>query len=153
MAISVNRVTLVGNVGSEPEARGQGGLPVTFSVATNRRWKDQNGESRDDTQWHKIVVWNKSAATFAEKYVKKGDLIFIEGAVETRKWEKDGQDVYITEIVVRPFDGNIQSMSRDGGRQSDDRRTDDRKTEPTPSSRSSYGGGSSTSHFDDEIPF
>jgi single-strand DNA-binding protein len=151
MAISVNRAILVGNLGKDPERKsgGSGDGFVVFSVATSRSWKNRSGDREEKTEWHNVVLFDKVSADFAEKYLHKGDKVYIEGCIETRKYEKDGRDIYTTEIVVRPFDGRIQAQSKDGGGSRRDEREDDR----------GFGGGSSRSSgnfgrdLDDEIPF
>lgn len=160
MAISVNRVILVGRVGADPEAKGRDSSMVTFSLATSRSWKDRtSGERREDTQWHKIVVFDEHSARFCRYYVKKGDLVYVQGCVETRKWEKSpGEELYLTEIVVRPFDGSVQAQSQSSGQQressgrSEPRREERRQESPTYGGGAGYGGGFSRD-IDDDIPF
>ena len=107
MSRSLNKAMLIGNVGNDPEVRStQGGSRVaTFSVATSRSWKDAAGAKQEKTEWHRCVVWNSkhsSLADIVEKYVKKGDKLYIEGAIEYRQWQdKDGNTRYSTEINVR----------------------------------------------------
>lgn len=105
MARSLNKVMLIGNLGRDPELRStQTGQNVaTFSMATNRKWKDKNGEWQDETQWHNIVAWGQRAETLAT-YVKKGSRVYVEGRLTHRNWEdKDGQKRYITEVVLDNF--------------------------------------------------
>lgn len=147
MAIVMNKVILVGRVGYDPEQSGSG--PVRFSVATSKTFKDRDGERQEKTQWHKVVVWNKFAQEFSLKYVKKGDLVAVEGEMEYRVWEKDdGEKVNITEVVVSPYSGSVQSMKREGGESSERTSRDDKDTGR---GSSGYGGGSRD--LDDEIPF
>lgn len=114
MAISVNRAVIVGRVGKDPVTAGRDGGIVKFSVATSEGWKDRaTGERQERTQWHSVVVYNEHAAKFVRDYARKGDLVYVEGTIETRKYEKDGQDVYVTEIVVRPFGGVVQLQSQE----------------------------------------
>lgn len=150
MAINVNRVVLVGRLGADPERRGGEKGPVVCRVATSESWKDKRtGDRQERTQWHQVVVWNEQAQGFLEKYVKKGDMLYVEGQLETREWEKDGEKRYTTEVVIRPFSGSVQSQSKDGASKS---RGDDRAD--SKSEERSYGGGSSfTRDMDDEIPF
>jgi len=107
MSRSLNKVTLIGNLGSDPEIRSTpgGGRVAQFSLATSRTWNDQNGGKQEKTEWHRCVVWNSKASQLAdivEKYVKKGDKLYIEGRIEYRQWQdKDGQTRYSTEINVR----------------------------------------------------
>jgi len=97
---SVNKVILLGRVGKDPESRTAGNnLVVNFSLATSKSWKDKDtGERKEKAEWHNIVLWRK-VAEIAEKYVKKGDMIYIEGELQTRSWEKDGVTRYTTEIL------------------------------------------------------
>jgi single-strand DNA-binding protein len=104
---SLNKVTLIGNVGADPEVRSTtgGNRVATFSLATSRAWNDASGAKQEKTEWHRCVVWNSKASTLAdivERYVKKGDKLFVEGRIEYRQWQdKDGQTKYSTEINVR----------------------------------------------------
>lgn len=107
MSRSLNKVTLIGNVGADPEVRSTtgGNRVATFSLATSRTWNDASGAKQEKTEWHRCVVWNSKASTLAdivERYVKKGDKLFVEGRIEYRQWQdKDGQTKYSTEINVR----------------------------------------------------
>lgn len=106
---SVNKATIVGHVGREPEIRAfqNGGRVASFSVATSERWK-KDGEQKEKTEWHRVSVTNEKLVEVVERYVKKGSQIYIEGKIETRKWtDKDGVEKFSTEIVVRPFGGEI----------------------------------------------
>lgn len=108
-----NKAQLIGNVGSEPEIRNmQNGTEVArFSLATSERWKSANGEKQEKTTWHNIVIFGK-LSTVVEKYVKKGDRLFIEGKIQNRKWQdKDGIDRYMTEIVITPHSGTMNMLS------------------------------------------
>jgi len=104
---SLNKVTLIGNLGSDPEVRSTtgGNRVATFSLATSRSWNDASGAKQEKTEWHRCVVWNSKASTLAdivERYVKKGDKLYVEGRIEYRQWQdKDGQTKYSTEINVR----------------------------------------------------
>jgi single-strand DNA-binding protein len=103
----LNKVTLIGNLGSDPEVRSTtgGNRVATFSLATSRAWNDASGAKQEKTEWHRCVVWNSKASTLAdivERYVKKGDKLYVEGRIEYRQWQdKDGQTKYSTEINVR----------------------------------------------------
>ena len=118
MSRSLNKVTLIGNLGSDPEIRSTpgGGRVAQFSLATSRTWNDQTGGKQEKTEWHRCVVWNTKTSTLAdivERYVKKGDKLYIEGRIEYRQWQdKDGQTRYSTEINVREL---IMLTSRSGG--------------------------------------
>jgi single-strand DNA-binding protein len=110
MAYSINKVTVLGNVGKDPEIKTfpNGGRVANFTVATTESWKDKTtGEKKSDTEWHNITVKNDKLVGIIEKYVKKGSKLHIEGKLETRKYEKDGSARYITEIVLYPYNGEI----------------------------------------------
>lgn len=105
----MNRVTLIGNLGADPEVRHtqSGQKIVSMSIATSERWKDQrSGEARERAEWHRVVIFNEGLATVAEKYLAKGAKILVEGKLSTRKWQdQQGNDRYTTEIVLSPFNG------------------------------------------------
>jgi single-strand DNA-binding protein len=110
MAYSINKVTLLGNVGKDPEIRTfqNGGKVANFTLATSESWKDKaTGEKKSHTEWHNVVVQNEKLVEIVEKYVKKGSKLHIEGKLETRKYNKDGGDRYITEVVLYPISGEI----------------------------------------------
>lgn len=156
MAISMNRAILVGRVGADPEKRGREGQIAALRIATSESWKDKRtGERQERTQWHNISVLSEPTAKFVLQYVKKGDMVLVEGQIETREWDKDGEKRYSTEIVVRPFGGQVQLQSKDGGGRSGGSGGDD-------ADGYSYGGddrssgrssGSAARDLDDEIPF
>ena len=112
MAGSVNKVFLVGRLGKDPETHTfqDGGKVVNFSLATSDVWRDAQGAKQEKTQWHNIVVHNPALADVAEKYLKKGALVVVEGQNETRMWEKGGQKHYTTEVVLRPFNSALQML-------------------------------------------
>jgi single-strand DNA-binding protein len=118
MSRSLNKVTLIGNLGNDPEVRSTtgGNRVATFSLATSRSWNDAAGSKQEKTEWHRCVVWNTKTSQLAdivEKYVKKGDKLYVEGRIEYRQWQdKDGQTRYSTEINVREL---IMLGSRSGG--------------------------------------
>ena len=120
MAGSVNKVILVGNLGKDPESRSfaNGGKVVSFSVATSEGWKDKNtGERKDKTEWHNVSIFSDGLARVAEQYLKKGSKVYLEGQLETRKWQdKDGNDRYSTDVVLRNFNSSMVLLDgRDGG--------------------------------------
>jgi single-strand DNA-binding protein len=119
MAGSVNKVILVGNLGADPEVRRtQDGRPiVNLRVATSESWRDKNtGERREKTEWHRVVIFSEGLAKIAEQYLKKGSKIYLEGALQTRKWQdKDGQDRYSTEVVLQGFNSALTMLDRAGG--------------------------------------
>jgi single stranded DNA-binding protein (ssb) len=111
MAGSVNKVILVGNLGNDPEVRNlpSGGKVVNLSVATSERWKDRNtGEQREKTEWHRVVIFSEGLARVAEQYLRKGSKVYIEGQLQTRKWQdQSGQDKYSTEVVLQNFNSSM----------------------------------------------
>ena len=120
MAGTVNKVILVGNLGKDPESRSfqNGGKVVNMTVATSETWTDRaSGERKERTQWHNVVIKNEKIAEIAEKYLRKGAKVYIEGSLETRKWQdQSGQDKYTTEVIVGPFRGEMTMLSgRDEG--------------------------------------
>jgi single-strand DNA-binding protein len=158
--MSVNKAILVGRLGRDPETRFTGGgqAVANFSLATDRSYKDRNGETQKKTEWHKIVAWGK-LAEIIQKYVKKGSLIYIEGRIETREWQdKEGQKRYSTEIVANEMrmlgskgDGSGGGGSRSSGG------TDDFESHAAPAD-DSYGGGAPSGGggpeiSDEDIPF
>ena len=116
MAYSINKVTLVGNIGSEPEVKTfqNGNKVVNLSLATSERWKDkESGEMRTNTEWHRVVIFNPILAEIAEKYIKKGSKVYLEGQLQTRKWQDNsGADKYTTEIVLQNFRGELLLLDR-----------------------------------------
>ena len=119
MAGSVNKVILVGNVGQDPEVRQfqNGGQVASFSLATSETWKDRNtGERKEKTEWHRISVFNEGLVRVVQNYVKKGTKLYIEGQLETRKWQdRDGNDRYTTEVVLRGYGGVLTMLDSRGG--------------------------------------
>ncbi|MEO5867354.1 MAG: single-stranded DNA-binding protein [Sphingomonas sp.] len=131
MAGSVNKVIIVGNLGRDPESRAfqNGGKVVNLRIATSEQWKDRNtGERKEKTEWHSVAIFNEGLANVAEKYLRKGSKVYIEGALQTRKWQDaQGQDKYSTEIVLQGFnsvltmlDGAPGGSGGSGGGQRDD---------------------------------
>jgi single-strand DNA-binding protein len=120
MAGSVNKVILVGNLGKDPEVRRMtSGEPVVnLSIATSESWRDKaSGERKEKTEWHRVVIFNKNLADVAEKYLKKGAKVYVEGQLQTRKWtDKDGAEKYSTEVVLQNFRGELTMLDgRQGG--------------------------------------
>lgn len=118
MAGSVNKVILVGNLGNDPEVRNlpNGGKVVNLSIATSESWKDRNtGERREKTEWHRVVIFSEGLVRVAESYLRKGSKVYIEGKLETRKWQDQaGQDRYSTEVVLRNFGGELTLLDGRG---------------------------------------
>lgn len=118
MAGSVNKVILVGNLGNDPEVRNlpSGGKVVNLSIATSESWKDRNtGERREKTEWHRVVIFSEGLARVAESYLRKGSKVYIEGQLQTRKWQdQSGQDKYSTEVVLQGFNSNLTLLDGRG---------------------------------------
>ena len=151
MAGSVNKVILVGNLGKDPEVRRltSGDPVVNLSIATSESWRDKaSGEKKEKTEWHRVVIFNKNLAEVAEKYLRKGSKVYVEGQLQTRKWtDKDGAEKYSTEVVLQNFRGELTMLDgRSGGGEG-----------------GGFGGGSrgageapasfQRDEMDDEIPF
>jgi single-strand DNA-binding protein len=180
MAGSVNKVIIVGNLGRDPEVRSfpNGGKVVNLRIATSETWRDkQSGERKERTEWHSVAIFNEALGKIAEQYLRKGSTVYIEGQLETRKWQdQSGADRYTTEIVLRQFRGELTLLGgRDGGSGGgsgggggyDDRGGyDDQGGQSGGYSGSSGGGsqggrggsgggsgGGGRSDMDDEIPF
>ena len=157
MAGSVNKVILLGNLGRDPEIRSMqsGSKMATFSMATSKRWKDKNTqEQRDKTSWHNIVVFGDGLVDIVEKYVKKGSKIYVEGELQTRKWQdQDGNDRYSTEVVLQGFNSNLTLLdSRNATNNIEDKETNtDQVASNFENPTSSKSSDSSES--DDDIPF
>lgn len=119
MAGSVNKVILIGNLGADPEIRRtQDGRPVAnLRIATSETWRDKNtGERKEKTEWHRVVVFNEGLCKVIEQYLKKGAKVYLEGALQTRKWQdKDGQDRYSTEVVLQGFNSVLTMLDGRGG--------------------------------------
>ncbi len=154
MAGSVNKVIIVGNLGKDPEIRAfqNGGRVASFPVATSESWKDKaTGERKDRTEWHRVSVMNDNLVQICERYLKKGAKVYIEGQLETRKWTgQDGQERYTTEVVLRPYRGELTMLDgKGGGGGGSDMPVMD---------QGGFGGGSSSApssipDLDDDIPF
>ena len=118
MAGSVNKVILVGNLGADPDVRNlpSGGKVVNLSVATSERWKDRNsGEQRERTEWHRVVIFSEGLARIAEQYLRKGSKVYLEGQLQTRKWQdQSGQDKYTTEVVLQGFNSALTLLDGRG---------------------------------------
>ena len=118
MAGSVNKVILVGNLGADPESRsmGSGGKVVNLRVATSETWNDRDGNRQERTEWHRVVIFNDKLGEVAEKYLRKGSKVYIEGSLQTRKWtDQSGQERYSTEVVLQRFRGELTLLDRREG--------------------------------------
>ena len=171
MAGSVNKVILIGNVGKDPEAQSfsNGGRAVKFSLATSETWRDKaSGDRKEKTEWHNIVIYNEKLGEIAEKYVKKGSKIYLEGAIQSRKWQdNNGQDRYTTEVVLQRFQGELTLLDKAGGDGGGGGNYggggggrdfgDDRSGPPARSgggaSAKPFGGQDFADDLDDDVPF
>ena len=116
MSGSVAKAIIIGHLGKDPEGKDvNGNRMVTLSVATSKRWKDKAGERKEKTSWHRVVIYQKGAAEFAEKYLKKGAHVFVEAEIEQREYEKDGEKRTITEFLVSAFNGKVESLEKVAG--------------------------------------
>ena len=153
MSGSVNKVILIGNLGKDPEVRRtqDGRLIINLSIATSESWRDKTtGERKEKTEWHRVVIFNDNIAKFAEQYVKKGSRVYVEGHLQTRKWQdQSGQDKYTTEVVIGMFNSSLQLIEskKSGSNEYEDERQDDAKH------ADQTGKQSSQRDLDDEIPF
>ena len=182
MAGSVNKVIIVGNLGRDPEVRSfpNGGKVVNLRIATSETWRDrQSGERKERTEWHSVAIFNENLGKIAEQYLKKGSTVYIEGQLETRKWQdQSGQDRYTTEVVLRPYRGELTLLGgrgdggggQGGGGYDDRGGYDDYGSGQGGGGGGGYGGGGARSgggggggaggsagggrpDLDDEIPF
>ncbi len=156
MAGSVNKVILVGNLGSDPESRSfqNGGKVVNLRIATSESWKDKSsGERKEKTEWHTVAIFNEALGGVAEKYLRKGSKVYVEGKLQTRKWQdQSGNDRYSTEVVLQGFDGTLVLLGdkQDGG-------NGERRQQPTGRVDQGNGGGGLRApvddDLDDDVPF
>jgi single-strand DNA-binding protein len=158
MAGSVNKVILIGNLGQDPEVRNfpSGGKVVNLRIATSENWRDKNtGERKERTEWHSVAIYNENLGRIAEQYLRKGSKVYLEGQLETRKWQdQSGQDRYTTEVALRPYRGELTLLDgRGGGGGGDYERGGDRGGTGGGMGGGSQGGGGRGMDLDDEIPF
>jgi single-strand DNA-binding protein len=170
MAGSVNKVILVGNLGADPEIRrlNSGDPVVNLRIATSESWRDRSsGDRKERTEWHNVVIFNDNLAKVAEQYLKKGAKVYIEGQLQTRKWQdQQGNDKYTTEVVLQKFRGELQMLDgkgeggggsvgydRGGSRGSDFGQSSPREDRGGGGGQGSAGGGGFSRDLDDEIPF
>ena len=157
MVGSVNKAILLGNLGRDPEIRSMqsGAKMASFSIATSKRWKDRNTqEQKEKTSWHNIVVFGDGLVDIVEKYVKKGSKIYVEGEIQTRKWQdKDGNDRYTTEVILQGYNSNLTLLdSRNNPQMSSN--NNDQIDQSKPIEDNSFGTQSSDSDdLDEDIPF
>ena len=159
MAGSVNKVILIGNLGADPEIRRtQDGRPIAnLRVATSETWRDKGtGERREKTEWHRVVIFSEPLCKVVEQYLKKGSKVYLEGALQTRKWQdKDGQDRYSTEVVLQGFNSQLQMLDRAGGGDFGSEPSGSEFGSSGPQTRKPVpvGAGGKRGDMDDEIPF
>jgi single-strand DNA-binding protein len=170
MAGSVNKVILVGNLGKDPEVRrlGSGEPVVNLSLATSESWKDKaTGERKEKTEWHRVVIFNENLARVAEQYLKKGSKVYVEGQLQTRKWQdQSGQEKYSTEVVLQRFRGELTLLDGRGGgasesdgetgqvsRGGDFGRSSPMEKRPAMAGSGGSGGSGRYNDLDDDIPF
>ena len=150
MAYSINKVILVGNVGNDPESKTfqSGDRVVNFSIATSESWKDkESGEQKSITEWHKVAIFNNALVEIADRYIKKGMKIYLEGQLQTRKWQdSSGNDRYTTEIVLQKYRGELVLLDK-----ADSKSLENRKNIENKSPIDDFNGKSS--NLDDDIPF
>jgi single-strand DNA-binding protein len=164
MAGSVNKVILIGNLGADPEIRRtQDGRPIAnLRVATSESWRDKTtGERKEKTEWHRVVVFNEGLCKIIEQYLKKGSKVYLEGALQTRKWQdKDGQDRYSTEVVLQGFNSQLTMLDTRGGGSGASDSSDGDFGSAGPSGggaarerKPAMAGAGKRDDMDDEIPF
>ncbi len=149
MAGSLNKVMLIGNLGADPKIRRtQDGKPIAnLNIATSETWRDKNsGERKEKTEWHRVVCFNEGLCGVIEKYLKKGDKVYVEGALQTRKWtDQQGVEKYSTEVVLQAFNGTMTMLQTSGGKNDGD--------DAKPAAKSDNRGPASRDDDDGDIPF
>jgi single-strand DNA-binding protein len=159
---SLNKVILIGNLGKDPESRtmNSGDQVVSFSLATSESWRDkQTGDKRERTEWHNIVIWNQGLGKVAQQYLRKGSKVYLEGQMQTRKWQdQQGQDRYTTEVVLQAFRGELVLLGDSGAGNGSSSAKRDRQQNGTGGSgaqapRSAVAPETSRADLDDDIPF
>ena len=166
MAGSLNKVMLIGNLGADPEVRSfqNGGRVCNLRIATSEQWKDKDGQRQERTEWHTVAVFQEPAIKFAEQYLRKGAKVFVEGQLQTRKWQdQQGNDRYSTEITIRPFNGQLTSLDspgsggggggQRGGSGGGDWNRGGSAGGAGSGASGGSGGGSNYDDLDDDIPF
>ena len=158
MVGSVNKVILLGNLGADPDIRSlqSGGKVVSFSLATSKRWKDKaTQEQKDKTSWHNVVIFGDGLVSIVEKYVKKGSKVYIEGELNTRKWQdQSGNDRYTTEVVLQGFNCNLTLLdSRKDSNQVNSTENQSSSIEDSQTSNDSFNNKKESDDIEDDIPF
>ena len=161
----VNKVILVGNLGKDPETKefGNGGRVVKFSLATSETWRDKgSGERKEKTEWHNVVIFNEGIGKIASQYLKKGSKVYLEGSLQTRKWQdQSGADKYTTEVVLQNFNSNLTLLDgrdggggdREGGGYGGGREAGGYGGAAPAAKKPAFGGGSFSDDLDDDVPF
>lgn len=157
MAGSLNKVTLIGNLGADPEVRSMqnGGEVCNLSVATSETWKDKNtGERKEQTEWHRVVIFSPGLVNVCKNYLKKGSKVYLEGALKTRSWEQDGQKKYTTEVVLNNYDSKMVMLDARGGEQGAGGGFSDNQAGYAPQPANQGGmNAAPVDELEDEIPF
>ena len=160
MARSLNKVTLIGNLGADPEIRtfSNGGRVCSLRIATSDSWKDRNtGEQRERTEWHQVEIYSEPLSNIAEQYLRKGSKIYIEGKLETRKWQDEsGKDRYTTSVSLRPYSSSLimlDGRGNDGSSGYRDNQSNSSQSDPPQDYGQSQDNQSGMSDYDDDIPF
>ena len=157
MVGSVNKAILLGNLGRDPEIRSMqsGSKMASFSIATSKRWKDRNTqEQKEKTSWHNIVVFGDGLVDIVEKYVKKGSKIYVEGEIQTRKWQdKDGNDRYTTEVILQGYNSNLTLLDSRNNPQMSSNNTDQIDQSKSIEDNSFGTQSSDSDDLDEDIPF
>ena len=157
MSASVNKVILIGNLGKDPEIRRtQDGKPIAnLTIATSESWRDKSsGERKEKTEWHRVVIFNENLCKVAEQYLKKGAKVYIEGALQTRKWtDQQGVEKYSTEVVLQGFGGTLTMLDRAGQQSDDDEPSISQRAQATIRKPGRDPISSGRPDMNDEIPF
>jgi single-strand DNA-binding protein len=143
--MSVNKAIIIGRLGNDPDLKDtrNGGQIANLSVATSETWKDKSGEKQERTEWHRVVIFNENLAKLAGQYLGKGDQVYLEGSIRTRKYEKDGIEKYTTEVVLGQFDGVMRFLAKAGEKGEGGARPQPKASKPAPEPEA----------LSDEIPF
>ncbi len=158
MSGSVNKVIIIGNLGADPEIKAttNGNKVASLSIATSDTWRDKTtGERKQKTEWHRVAVFNEGLVKIAEQYLKKGAKVYIEGALQTRKWQgQDGKDNYTTEVVLKAFNSTLTMLDSQRGERPPTPSEDDYgRDNSSPPRRVAAGTGGRSDDMNDDIPF
>ena len=157
MAGSINKVILIGNLGKDPEVRSMqnGGELVNLSIATSERWKDKaTNEQKEKTEWHRVVIFNENLVKVAKDFLQKGRRVYVEGQLQTRKWQdQSGQDRYSTEVVLGNFKGELQILDSRSNSEQIENQDSYQQSNQLQNKSTNAQSVTSSSDFDDDIPF